>query len=502
VIAAATSPRSPTLAAIFAGLEAELPVPDLAVQGLAIDSRRVTGGECFFALGGARAHGLSFVAQAIQNGAVAVGVDSAEPPPVVPVPLIRVPRLREKVGLVAAKFYGEPSTKLRVVAVTGTNGKTTVAHLCAQALTTLGQHCGYIGTLGEGDLNALQPTGLTTPDPIRLQADFANMLADGKVAVAIEASSHALAQFRLAGTQIATAVFTGLSHDHLDYHANTQAYFDAKRALFVQPGLRHAVLNADDPLASEIADVLPGDISLTTFSLRNKARRRAQEMRIVLHRAEYLPQQSLLEIDTPQGTANIRSRLVGDINAQNLLAALGVLLSFEIPLAAAAAALAQATPVCGRLERFGGCAGLPLIYIDYAHSPDSLERVLKILRAFRPARLICVFGCGGDRDRGKRPLMGQIAAQFADLVIVTTDNPRSERPDSIAREIMAGARDTARFTPIEDRAQAIVAALAGATAEDIVLIAGKGHETTQEITGQRIAQSDQAIVEKWLAERR
>ncbi len=502
MIAASTSSGIPTLASIFAGLGAELPVPGLAVRGLAIDSRQITGGECFFALRGARENGLSFVAQAIQNGAVAVGIDSAEQSPVVPVPVIRVPRLREKLGMVAAKFYGEPSAKLRVIAVTGTNGKTTVAHLCAQALTTLGQHCGYLGTLGTGDLNSLQPSGLTTPDPIRLQADFATLLADGKVAVALEASSHALAQFRLAGTQITTAVFTGLSHDHLDYHASPQAYFEAKRSLFAQPGLRHAVLSADDSRASEIADVLPSEISLTTFSLQNKTHPRAREMRLVLSHAEYTPQHSLLEIDTPQGRASIRSRLVGDINAQNLLAALGVLLSFEVPLAAAATALAQAMPVCGRLERHGGSAGMPLIFIDYAHSPDSLERVLRILRGFKPARLICIFGCGGERDRAKRPLMGQVAAEYADLTIVTTDNPRNEQPASIAREIMAGVNDTSCCTAIADRAQAIETALADAAPGDIVLIAGKGHETTQEIAGQRFAQSDQAIVQKWLAGRR
>ncbi len=497
----ADTANAPTLATIFAGLGAVAPVPDSPVHGLAIDSRRVRAGDCFIALRGAHESGLLFVPEALENGATAVGVDSLESLFTVPVPVVRVPQLREKLGAVAANFYGQPSAKLRVVAVTGTNGKTTVAHLCAQALTSLGQHCGYIGTLGTGDLDSLQPSGLTTPDPIRLQGDLAKMVAQGKVAAALEASSHAMSQFRLAGTLVSTAVFTGLSHDHLDYHASPRAYFAAKRLLFAQPGLRHAVLNGDDLWAAEIAEALPSDISLTTFSLEDRAQRRPQETRLVLRDAEYLPHHSVLEIDTPQGTASIRSQLVGSVNAQNLLAALGVLLSFEVPLAAAAAALAQAKPVPGRLEHHGGTAGSPLVYIDYAHSPDSLERVLKSLRAFGPARLICVFGCGGDRDRGKRPLMGRIAAQYADQVIVTTDNPRSEIPASIAHQIMAGARDTSHFTLIEDRSRAIETALAAATPADIVLIAGKGHETMQEIAGQRFAQSDQLTVQKWLGGR-
>ena len=493
---------------MFSDIGVVAPAREVCVSGLSVDSRSVKPGDCFFALQGMRENGSSFVAQAVSNGAVAIAVNDDEQlsglqltANGLQVPIIVVPRLRENLGIIAAHFYGDPSRRLEVVAITGTNGKTTVAHICAQAMTALGRECGYIGTLGSGVLGRLIPFGLTTPDPIRLQADLACMLASGKETVVIEASSHALAQYRLAGTRVTTAVFTGLGHDHLDYHTSKRAYFEAKRSLFLHPGLRHAVLNAEAPASREIERVLHPDISLTTFALKNDLPRRAHEARVSLRGANYTPEQSVLDIETWRGAVTIRSPLVGDINAQNLLASLGVLLSLEVPLAAAAAALAQATPVCGRLEKHGGTDGLPLVFIDYAHSPDSLERVLRILRSFNPARLVCVFGCGGDRDRSKRPLMGQIAARYADEIIVTTDNPRSEDPTSIVREIVAGAADVSRFTAIQDRDQAIMAALSSAAPDDIVLIAGKGHETTQEINGTRLPQSDQATVQKWLAGR-
>lgn len=497
----ATTTATRTLSAVFSGISVVTPDADLTVNGLSTDSREVKAGDCFFALKGECENGSSFVAEAIENGAVAIAIDSEEPLIKRCVPVIAVPRLREKLGVLAAHFYDDPSDSLEVVAVTGTNGKTSVAHICAQAFAALGRDCGYIGTLGSGEPGRLNSFGLTTPDPIRLQADLACMLTQGKKTVALEASSHALAQFRLAGTRVTTAVFTGLGRDHLDYHRSQRAYFESKRSLFLLPGLRHAVLNADDPWSREIENALHGDISLTTFSLTCDRQHRARESRLFLRSADYTPSQSILDIETWYGAVTLETPLVGEVNAQNLLAALGALLSLKVPLEDAVSALTQATPVRGRLEKFGG-NGLPLIFVDYAHSPDSLERVLKIMRCFNPARLVCVFGCGGDRDRGKRPLMGQIAARYADVIVVTTDNPRSEDPALIAREIMAGVADAARLTAIPDRDHAIAAALSCATEDDIVLIAGKGHETMQEIRGIRSAQSDQVTVQAWLAGRR
>lgn len=479
------------------GLDA--PRVDAVIGGLTTDSRQVRTGDCFCALSGTQAQGAAFVSDAIARGAVAILVDSRQPAPVLPVPVVPIPHLRERLGIIAAHLFGNPSRHLSVAAITGTNGKTTVAHLCAQALSALGTPCGYIGTLGAGALEDLQPTGLTTPDPLRLQAEMARMLARGITAMAVEASSHALAQSRLAGTAIETAVFTGLGHDHLDYHGDHRAYLAAKKRLFEHPGLRHAVLNADDEATADLVQTLHEDVSLTSFSLHGRALKVPRESSLQVRDAVYTAQGSALTVLADGREAKIRSQLIGDINAQNLLAVLGILLSRDVPLDDAARVLAQVVPVCGRLERFGGQRGQPLVFVDYAHSPDSLARVLQILQAFAPPRLVCVFGCGGDRDRSKRPLMGRIAAHYADDVIVTTDNPRSEDPDAIAQEILgANGADASRCTVIHDRTLAIETALATAGPGTIVLVAGKGHETEQETAGRRSPQSDQATVRSWL----
>ncbi len=498
MIAATNFSETKPLSTLFAGLVTPIPSPDLAVGGLCLDSREVQPGDCFFGVSGGQKNGAAFVDEALRNGAVAVAVETSEVLPALPVPVLRLPQLRAHLGGIAARFYESPSERLALVAITGTNGKTTVAHLCAETLDVLQMPCGYIGTLGIGAVGHLQTHGMTTPDPFRLQATLADMLAAGKQAVALEASSHALAQDRLAGSRVKTAVFTGLGHDHLDYHASRRAYFEAKQKLFQLPGLEHAVINADDPVADELLQRIHGEMALTTFSLGLRQRVRFSGRHLVLSHADYTARHSRLDIETGDGVVHIESSLIGDINAQNLLATLGVLLSLDIALPVAAAALAKAHPVTGRLERFGGTEGLPLVFIDYAHSPDSLERVLRLLKALRPVRLWCVFGCGGERDHSKRPLMGQIAAQYADRTIVTDDNPRGEKPSRITADILQGTQ-AAKFEIIHDRVTAINTALSGAAAEDIVLIAGKGHETFQELRGMRLPQSDQTIVKQWLS---
>jgi len=495
----ASRPRPISLAKLGAQLGPEHRWPDLEISGLAIDSRKVRSGDWFFALDGARENGLNFVHQAIANGAIAVAVDGDQATLALPIPVIAIAQLREKLGLLASAFFGTPSKHLDVIAVTGTNGKTTVAHLCAQAMNVLGRKCGYVGTLGAGELSALKSTGVTTPEPCLLQQVMAELVAHDCDAVAIEASSHALAQSRLAGTLVRTAIVTGLGHDHLDYHRDRRAYFEAKKTLFQHPGLRNAVLNADDLMSAEIARALELEIAVTTFSLQPRSAGVAATLQ--LNSATYSPRGSTLKLDASGVEVTLESMLIGDVNAQNLLAALCVLLGLGVSLDAAISALSAVKPVRGRLERLGGYNREPTIFVDYAHSPDSLERVLRILRAFRPKRLFCVFGCGGDRDRSKRPLMGRIASQCADEVVITTDNPRSEAPDAIARAIISGSSDPARFIVIHDRNEAIEAVLNLAGSDDIVLIAGKGHETEQEIAGKRIAQSDQAIVRAWLERR-
>jgi len=447
---------------------------NVAVTGLALDSRLLEAGDCFIALAGAREHGIRYASAVAAAGAAAILTDDMDILPRVGIPVIRVAGLRQHVGEIAARFHGHPSRTMRVIAVTGTNGKTTVAHLCADALRTLHGKCAYFGTLGTGLFGALTPGANTTPDPVLLQRRLAWLRAEACVDVALEASSHALDQGRLNGLEIGVAIFTGLSHDHLDYHGSFDAYGRAKQRLFAHAGLHTAVINIDDGYAPEIAAAVAPGVRLMTYSARPAGPR--ADIQVQAMDCDGLG--SRVRVLTPEGAAVIDSPLVGAFNVQNLLAALGALLAVGTPLAAAAPALSQARPVRGRMEL---ASSAPRVYVDYAHSPDSLERVLATLRGLTPGRIICVFGCGGDRDVAKRPLMGAIAERDADHVIVTSDNPRSEDPTEIARQIVAGMRNPGAATIEPDRAAAIARAVAEAGPDDAVLVAGKGHETSQTV---------------------
>lgn len=488
-----------TLGTLLADLPVEIPAEPCVITGLALDSRVVKPGDCFFALRGRHADGAQFAMEACARGARAIVTDSADLRGQGVVPVMHLPDLREQLGRIAARFHGNPTCEMPVIAVTGTNGKTTVAHLCAQALGFVGKPGGYIGTLGSGILPTLVPGEMTTPDPLSLQARLADLRDRGCAVVALEASSHALAQSRLAGTRVDTAIFTGLGHDHLDYHASIEDYFAAKARLFTLSGLRHAVLNMDDPWSTRIAEALASNVTLTVFGTgAHRIRGAGSEIRLV--KADYGMQSTHLEVAIDYDRLSFDTPLQGEFNACNLLAVLAALLGLGIRSTVAVDALSRVRAVRGRMERFGGRDGEPLVFVDYAHSPDSLERVLRSLRALGPARMHCVFGCGGNRDRSKRPRMGEIAARLADTVIVTSDNPRDEAPSAIAQEILAAMPDRSRVRVVLDRDEAIVAALSAAGPGDIVLIAGKGHETTQEACGMRTAQSDQATVERWLRE--
>lgn len=497
-----TTQRSTPLSALLAGYVAAPLHSDPFIRGLALDSHQVLAGDCFFALQGAQSHGIAYVSEAITRGAVAVVMDEhTSPPTCLRVPVVPVHALNQRLGEIAARFFGHPSEDLTVIAVTGTNGKTTVANLCAQALSHLQYPCGYIGTLGAGTLEALTVIGLTTPDSITLQREFKKLVDANYRAVAMEASSHALAQSRLAGTAVDVAIFTGLGHDHLDYHGNLASYGDAKRRLFEHRGLRHAVFNVDDAFGRRICTNLNPHILTWGCSLLGGSNRPASERYVCAKSIEYKVTGTRIEIATHRGDLEIASALVGDFNAQNLLVVLAVLLALNFSLQDAAAALGKVTPVVGRLESFGGTGTLPRIYVDYAHSPDSLERVLKVLRSFAPARVFTVFGCGGNRDRSKRPLMGVIAQRYSDHVYLTNDNPRDENPTLIVNEILAGLQSRRNTTVIEDRTIAVNTALDGASVNDIVLIAGKGHETGQ-VTGKRtVPFSDQTVVRRWIESR-
>lgn len=464
------------------------------IQGLALDSRQIRPGDCFIALKGLNQHGASFARAAVAAGAVAVLVEELDLPLSLGVPVIPIEGLRAAVGTLADRVNGSPSRRMNIIAVTGTNGKTTVAYLCAQALSALGQACGYLGTLGYGRLYALTNAPTTTPDQLTLHRTLRELLADGATAAAIEVSSHALTQGRINDLAIDVAIFTGLGHDHLDYHASLAAYAQAKKSLFHVPGLRYAVVNVDDALGREIATELGEDIECWTYAHQPRADSPVGAHAITVRELSLRRDGLQLRLLTPSGEAVIDSPLLGDFNAQNLLASLAALLALHVPLHDACAVLSRAQPAPGRMEHFGGEDRLPMVVVDYAHSPDSLERVLSNLRGFGPRRLHSVFGCGGDRDRSKRPLMGEIAERLADTVILTADNPRGEDNTNIIADILRGTRNPANIGVVPDRAAAIRTAITNAHADDIVLIAGKGHESEQ-ITGTLRAHfSDREVV--------
>ncbi len=401
------------------------------------------------------------------------------------VPCIGVPQLQQKLGALAARFYADPSRALQLIGVTGTNGKTSITHFLAQSLP---QPAGLLGTLGYGVYGHLRTASHTTPDALRLQALLAELRDQGVQQVAMEVSSHALDQGRVADLAFKVAVLTNLSRDHLDYHGTLQAYAAAKAKLFHWEGLQTAVLNLDDAFGVRLlGEQLTA--KTITYSLKNP------QADLFVQQLEKLVQGGYVaHLHTPQGAGVLHTSLPGLFNLSNLLATLGVLLSLDMSLARALAQLAQVQPVAGRMESFRQ-PGCPTVVVDYAHTPDALEQVLSALRPHCAGRLYCVFGCGGERDTGKRPLMGAIAEQLADLVIITNDNPRHEDPQHIVRDIVRGLRQPQQVRVMTDRAAAIAYSIAQAKAQDWVLIAGKGHEDYQQVGEQRLPFSDQQQVQ-------
>jgi UDP-N-acetylmuramoyl-L-alanyl-D-glutamate--2,6-diaminopimelate ligase len=407
-------------------------------------------------------------------------------PPRTPVPAVAVAELSRHAGTIAARFFGHPSRALHCVGVTGTDGKTSTAYLLAQALERLRQPCLYIGTLGTGRPGALVAGDHTTPDPVGLQRRLHAALNDGAACVAMEVSSHALDQARVAGVEFATAILTNVGRDHLDYHGTVERYAAAKRRLFLEAAPRAVVLNGDDAHGRAWAAELAGHPWRIVYALDGAADLRGTALALS-------PDGLSLEVAYAGARATIASRLLGRFNACNLLAALGALLARNVGLHDACAALGAATTVPGRIEGFRGPKAAPLVVVDYAHTPQALAQVLQAARSHCRATMWCVFGCGGDRDRGKRPLMGEAAARLADRVIVTDDNPRTEDPAAIVAEILAGM-PAGRARVIHDREQAITAAVRAAGPDDVVVVAGKGHEDYQVYGRERRAFSDRAFV--------
>jgi UDP-N-acetylmuramoyl-L-alanyl-D-glutamate--2,6-diaminopimelate ligase len=451
-------------------------VGDIVVSGLTLDSRQVRPGDAFFALRGTREHGIAFARGAVERGARVV---LAEAPVAhvegIDVPVLWVDGLHGKVSEIASRFFGRPSESLRVIGVTGTNGKTSTVQLLAQALEYLGHRAATIGTLGAGLHGRIREGERTTPDAINVQGLLAAFRDEGATHVAMEVSSHALEQGRVAAVAFDVAAFTNLTRDHLDYHGSMEAYGEAKAKLFAWPTLAAAAINVDDAFGRTLAQRLPPEVRALRLSAESRADADVRATHIVTS-AEGLA----FDVQTPWGSHAIRSRLLGRFNVANLLAVIACLGALGTPFDRIVEAVGVLEPINGRMNRLGGVSGLPLVVVDYAHTPDALEQALAALRAHCEGRLICVFGCGGERDAGKRPQMGAIAERLADRIIVTDDNPRGEDGDVIVAQIVAGLRQPDMAAVERDRAKAIALALSSAQPGDVVLIAGKGHETYQE----------------------
>jgi len=475
--------------------------PELVITGLTQDSRAIRPGDVFVAIAGFGAHGLRFVEQARAAG---VGAILYEPPSPDDLPApddaIAVPGLRARLGALADRFHGQPSQAMTMVGVTGTNGKTSTVQLLAQAWQLHGTRSGSIGTLGAGLYGRTEATGFTTPLVLHMHALLAQLRDAGASAVAMEVSSHALDQGRVDGVHFDVAVFTNLTRDHLDYHGDMDAYAAAKARLFAWPQLRAAVINLDDAFGRELRAMLPDTLRTIGLSTRGaEAELRADDLRM---------DAGGLGFDLLVGEQRhpVRSKLLGRFNVDNLLAVAGALYALDEEPAQIAQTLSQLQPIHGRMNRLGGDSaddgrGMPLVVIDYAHTPDALEQALASLRAHAHGRLICVFGCGGERDRGKRPQMAAIAERHADAVIVTDDNPRGEDGDAIVADIIKGFERADAAIVQRDRAAAIARAIGEAGHGDIVLIAGKGHESYQEIAGIRHPFDDTAVARRILEAR-
>ncbi len=473
------------------------PFERLAAQGamierLTADSRRCAPGTAFFAYPGERADGRKFIPDALARGATAVvwEADGFQWRNDWRVPNLSMAGLKQRAGVLASDFHGRPSEHLWICGVTGTNGKTSCSQWIAAALQRRGTRSGVIGTLGSGFPGELHEAGNTTPDALELQATLRELRTHGARAVAMEVSSHGLVQGRVNGVRFSCALFTNLSHDHLDYHGTMQAYGEAKALLFLMDGLQAAVLNLDDPFGQNLARRLAGHVSTIGYSQQSVERGIVDRMITV---------NAAMQLESSWGGGKLATRQVGRFNVSNVLGVLGVLLAHGLALPEALALVADLPDVPGRMQVVGE---RPLVVVDYAHTPDALEKVLATLRpvaAQRGGRLAVVFGAGGDRDPAKRPLMGAAASGGADRVFITSDNPRSEDPVAIIDAVARGATGEPRRDT--DRKHAIEAALLEAAPEDVVLIAGKGHESYQEIGGARLPFSDQAVARAALAMR-
>lgn len=450
---------------------------DIDISGLTQDSRKIRENDLFLALKGTQSDGRLFIDNALSRGAKAVLIEAESEGEAISwrqnIPLIPVYKLQMRLGEIAARFYDFPARKLRMIGVTGTSGKTSCTHFIAQALQAMNIPCGIIGTLGCGFYGALGEVGLTTPDAVTLQATLHQFVLQGAKAIAMEVSSHSIDQGRINGIEFDIGIFTNLSQDHLDYHGDMETYANVKRRFLAEFPVKNVIINADDARGAQWITELTPMRNVLSYAVSGAADVNTDQVKLTLEGIRS-------HVRTPWGAGNLSLPLIGQFNLDNVLAVLSTLCVYGLPFTEVLHGLSALKPVPGRMQTLGG-GGQPLVVVDYAHKPDALEKVLQALRSHTDGKLICVFGCGGERDRGKRPIMANIAEKIADKVIVTNDNPRHENPEAIAAEIMSGFSHPERISVELDRSKAIRNSIQCATGNDCVLIAGKGAEHYQQI---------------------
>lgn len=480
-----------SLADLLAGLIILDPIWDRKITAITLDSRQVISGSLFIAIKGQIHDGRDFIPQALTQGAAAIIAEADEHPAlkVANQPIFVLANLPQYLGLIAARYYQHPSRQLKMVGITGTNGKTSCTHFIAQVLERLGQPCGIIGTLGYGRLDQLKESARTTPDALSLQRYLADF-RDAKIGyVAMEVSSHALVQHRVKQIEFDIGVFTNLTRDHLDYHGSMAAYGAAKQGLFQQFGLAHAIINVDDEFGRNLKETIPPGVKIYTYSIQQA------EADLIAKQIKLTSTGIQTELLTPWGQAPVTLPLIGRFNLSNVLAVVGILSLLGVSWQDIVSNLAKLKPVVGRMHLIRR-ENHPLFVVDYAHTPDALQQALLALREHCQGRLWCVFGCGGDRDPGKRPEMGKVASQLADRLILTDDNPRHENSADIIQQILAGVDANSIPIIIEpDRRQAITRVIEEALPNDVVLVAGKGHESYQQVGDHYLAFNDTAVIE-------
>ena len=482
-------------------MELDAAVAELRVSGLATDSRQVQPGDCFLAYPGYESDGRNYIDSALNAGACcalaeakALKSDYGTVPAVV-----AVSDLKKALPGIAKRFYGDPSAHLTLIAITGTNGKTSVSHLIATGLTLMNVTTGLMGTLGNGKPGALRPTLNTTPDVVEANKVLAELVAEDVDTVVLEASSHGLVEGRLSGLQIKVGVVTNISRDHLDFHGSMDAYRDAKALLMRHAGLQQVVLNVDDELVKEFAGLVDASVEVWTYSMQSHS-----DATVVAQSYQLTASGIELHFTYNQQQGHITSPLLAEFNVSNLLAATTVLLAQGYSLTAVCQALSQVQPIPGRMQRIEAPASAPTVVVDFAHTPDALEKALTGLRHHCSGALWCVFGCGGNRDRGKRPLMVNAVVANADQIVMTADNPRTEPLTQIFADMRLGLEagnegQNSRIKQIDDRAAAVKYVIENAAPMDVILLAGKGHEQYQDIAGEKQIYSDTDAAEHWLA---